>query len=289
MSKLKPIGIIHSSYKGREEAPSQGRHEIREVEVFPQYEDGLEDIQGFSHLHILYWLHDSVGYSLSVKTPWNGSPHGLFATRTPHRPNPIGYSVVELMSRAANVLTVRGLDAVEGTPVIDIKPYIERIDSKPEARGGWLEERAHFFKPKIYEYRTSTRWDGEKEGTLEALQRHSVKIGCPPEFGGKPDYWTPEHLLVASIDVCIMTTFLWLLAKEPYRIVSYESEAVGRAHMVGSEFEFSKVEVKPRIAVVHERDKEAIYDLLLKASEQCLISRSLKCRVELNALIEVGS
>ena len=139
--ELKPIGIVHSPYKTRREAPPQGEEKISEIEIFDEYKRGLKDVEGFSHLHILYWLHESKGYTLSVRTPWDPEPHGLFATRTPHRPNPIGYSVVELIERRENSLRVKGLDAIEGTPVLDIKPYIPKIDSRPNAKVGWLKDK----------------------------------------------------------------------------------------------------------------------------------------------------
>ena len=139
--KLEPIGIVHSPYKNRYEAPPQGGEKVSEIVVFDEYERGLKDIEGFSHLHILYYLHKSRGYSLSVKTPWDSELHGLFATRSPHRPSPIGYSVVQLIERKMCVLKVKGLDAIEGTLILDIKPYIPKIDSKPNAKVGWLENK----------------------------------------------------------------------------------------------------------------------------------------------------
>lgn len=139
--KLKPIGIIHSPYKTRAEAPPQGKSDVLEIEIFEEYEEGLKDIETFSHIHVIYWMHKSKGYSLLITTPWNTKLHGLFATRTPNRPNPLGHSVVELIKRKGNILKVRGLDAIEGTPVIDIKPYVPRIDVKPEANSGWLGDK----------------------------------------------------------------------------------------------------------------------------------------------------
>ncbi|MCK4336283.1 MAG: tRNA (N6-threonylcarbamoyladenosine(37)-N6)-methyltransferase TrmO [Candidatus Aenigmarchaeota archaeon] len=136
---LKPIGVVYSEYKKRGDAPRQWEGGISEIEVFKEYEKGLKDVETFSHLHVLYWLHESEGYSLSVNTPWDTKPHGLFAARSPHRPNPIGYSVVKLLGREGNKLRVEGLDAIDGTKVLDIKPYVPRIDSKPEAGSGWLE------------------------------------------------------------------------------------------------------------------------------------------------------
>ncbi len=135
--EVKPIGIIRSLYETKEEAPRQGGEVISEIEIFDAFEDGLKDIDGFSHLHVFYWLHQSVQYSLSVKTPWDEPHHGLFATRSPNRPNPLGYSVVQLIRREKNVLKVKGLDAIEGTPVVDIKPYFPDIDARPKASRGW--------------------------------------------------------------------------------------------------------------------------------------------------------
>ena len=139
--KLKPIGIVHSPYKTRAEAPPQGKSDILEIEIFKEYEEGLKDIETFSHLHVIYWMHKSKDYSLLITTPWDTKLHGLFATRTPNRPNPLGHSVVELIERKGNILKVGGLDAIEGTPVIDIKPYVPRIDVKPEANSGWLGDK----------------------------------------------------------------------------------------------------------------------------------------------------
>jgi len=137
-NKFVSIGIIHSPYSSGDEAPRQGSSEVCEIEIFEQYKEGLQDIEGFSHLHVCYWLHESQGFRLVVKTPWDEKPHGLFATRSPHRVNPIAYAVVELLERNDNILRVRGLDAIEGTPVLDVKPYIPRIDAKPDAHIGWI-------------------------------------------------------------------------------------------------------------------------------------------------------
>jgi formylmethanofuran dehydrogenase subunit E len=138
--QLKPIGIIHSPYKNRKECPPHGREEICWVEVSDQYAEGLKDIDGFSHLILFYWLHCAKNYLLLVKTPWDSEPHGVFATRSPHRPNALGFSVVELIERDGNKLKVKGLDALEETPLIDIKPYLPEIDSKTNVRVGWVRE-----------------------------------------------------------------------------------------------------------------------------------------------------
>jgi len=134
--ELKPIGIIHSPYHRKEEAPRQGhdRKEISEVEVFKKFEEGLKDIERFSHIILIYWFHQSQGYSLTVTPPRDTKPHGLFVTRSPNRPSPLGLSVVELVAREGNVLKVRGLDAIDGTPLLDIKPYFPSIDERADAK-----------------------------------------------------------------------------------------------------------------------------------------------------------
>jgi formylmethanofuran dehydrogenase subunit E len=139
--KLKPIGIIHSPYKDRGEGPYQGYRskKISRVEVFKEFEEGLQDIDGFSHIVVIYWFHKSHGYHLIVKTPWDNVPHGLFTTRSPHRPCPLALTVVELVSRDRNILKVRGLDAIDGSPVLDIKPYVAVVDERSVVRSGWLE------------------------------------------------------------------------------------------------------------------------------------------------------
>lgn len=136
--ELKPIGIIHSPYRSRREAPRQGRgrKEICQVEVFEEFEQGLTNIEGFSHIILIYWFHNSRGYSLFVES----RGRGVFATRSPDRPSPLGLSVVELVAREKNVLKVRGLDAIDGTPLLDIKPYIPTLDEKSSVKVGWLED-----------------------------------------------------------------------------------------------------------------------------------------------------
>jgi formylmethanofuran dehydrogenase subunit E len=138
--QLKSIGIIHSPYKNRKESPPQGREEICWIEVSEQYAEGLKDIDGFSHLILLYWFHQGKDFSLLVKTPWSPELHGLFSTRSPDRPNSLGFAVVELIERKGNKLKVKGLDALEGTPLLDIKPYLPEIDSKGNVRVGWVRE-----------------------------------------------------------------------------------------------------------------------------------------------------
>jgi len=140
--ELKPIGIIHSPYRAGQ-APYQGagQEEICQVEIFQEFEEGLKDIEGFSHIILIYWFHQSQGFRLLVKTPWDTMPHGLFTTRSPHRPCPLGLSVVELVAREKNTLKVKGLDAIDGTPLLDIKPYVPTVDEKGDIKIGWLEKK----------------------------------------------------------------------------------------------------------------------------------------------------
>ena len=141
---FKPIGIIHSPYKKSGEPPPQGalRPEVEGlIEVFPEYQEGLKDIEGFSHLIILYFFHLSRDYSLLAKPYMDDTPRGIFSIRSPHRPNPIGLSVVRLLGREKNVLRVSEIDILDGTPLLDIKPYVPRFDCRTEAKMGWLEGR----------------------------------------------------------------------------------------------------------------------------------------------------
>jgi tRNA-Thr(GGU) m(6)t(6)A37 methyltransferase TsaA len=139
--ELSPIGIIHSPYRDRGEAPYQGYRSkrISWIEVLKEFEEGLQDIDGFSHIIVIYWFHKSQGYHLLVKTPWDDVPHGLFTTRSPHRPCPLALTVVELVAREKNILKVKGLDALDGSPLLDIKPYIPSVDERSVVKSGWLE------------------------------------------------------------------------------------------------------------------------------------------------------
>lgn len=141
--KLQPIGVIHSPFKERVEAPYQGyrSEEISQIEILKELEEGLKDIEGFSHIIIIFWFHKSQGYHLLVRTPWDEILHGLFATRSPNRPCPLGLTVTELISRKGNTLEVRGLDAIDGTPLLDIKPYIPAIDEGSAIELGWLRDK----------------------------------------------------------------------------------------------------------------------------------------------------
>jgi tRNA-Thr(GGU) m(6)t(6)A37 methyltransferase TsaA len=138
-----PIGIIHSPHTEPAGMPIQpaGAQGIRgTIAVFPQYAEGLKDLDGFSHVVLLYHLHKSEGYKLTVTPFLDTRPRGLFSTRAPKRPNPIGLSVVKLLSVDENILTVENLDILDGTPLLDLKPYVPEFDSPTVIRLGWLEQ-----------------------------------------------------------------------------------------------------------------------------------------------------
>jgi tRNA-Thr(GGU) m(6)t(6)A37 methyltransferase TsaA len=143
--KHKPIGIIHSPYKRPADIPKPKGYDPHrfettsgEIEVFADYQEGLKDIDGFSHLIVLFAFHKSEKIHLTTHPPFGNRPRGIFATRSPHRPNLIGMTVVELHSRRGNILKISGIDMIEGTPVLDIKPYTPR-DQKKDIRLGWID------------------------------------------------------------------------------------------------------------------------------------------------------
>lgn len=143
MVNLKPIGIIHTPFTDLAGMPIQpaGAAGVKgTVEVFPEYEPGLKDLDGFSHIVLLYVFHRSQGYQLQVVPFMDTKPRGLFATRAPKRPNPIGLSVVHLEGIDGCRLHVCNIDILDGTPLLDIKPYVPEFDGALNVRTGWLEE-----------------------------------------------------------------------------------------------------------------------------------------------------
>jgi tRNA-Thr(GGU) m(6)t(6)A37 methyltransferase TsaA len=140
-----PIGVVHSPFKHKSDIRQEdywnpdGFDRMQgELEIFPEFSPGLEDTDGFSHLVVFFAFHEAGGGKLSALPPFETKPKGVFATRSPHRPNPLGMTVVRLLERRANILKISGVDMIEGTPILDIKPYTPR-DLKSDARFGWLE------------------------------------------------------------------------------------------------------------------------------------------------------
>jgi tRNA-Thr(GGU) m(6)t(6)A37 methyltransferase TsaA len=142
MFSPRAIGYARTPYKQTQEVPKGlgAQHEAEGVlEILPELEAGLTDIEGFSHLIVLWVFDRAEGFDLLGTPPSDDRPHGVFATRSPRRPNPIGLSVVELLRREGTHLQVRGVDMLDGTPVLDIKPYLSNV-SPEKLRRGWLAE-----------------------------------------------------------------------------------------------------------------------------------------------------
>jgi tRNA (adenine37-N6)-methyltransferase len=142
MFTAKPIGFVSSPYKTTEEIPKGlgAKHEaVGILKILPEYEPGLTDIEGFSHLFVIWEFDRSEGFALLGTPPSDDRPHGVFATRSPRRPNPVGLTVVELLGREGPLLHVRGLDMLDGTPVLDIKPCLSSVPME-QLRRGWLAE-----------------------------------------------------------------------------------------------------------------------------------------------------
>jgi tRNA-Thr(GGU) m(6)t(6)A37 methyltransferase TsaA len=140
--KFQPIGVIHSPFTALSDMPIQPAgvaSSFGTVELFPEFAEGLKDLNGFSHVILIYHLHKVSRIDLTVTPFLDSIPHGVFATRAPTRPNPIGVSVVRLLSVEDNLLSLANLDVLDGTPLLDIKPYIPDFDAPEEIRIGWLE------------------------------------------------------------------------------------------------------------------------------------------------------
>ena len=139
---LKPIGVIHTPYSSREAIPRQGRlsSELCEIEVFPEYAPALKDIEQCTHLFVIFWLHLGDRSRLTATPPHDGKEHGVFATRSPSRPNSLALDIVELLQVNENRLRVLGMDALDGSVLLDIKPYSAGIDSFPQAKIAWQKD-----------------------------------------------------------------------------------------------------------------------------------------------------
>jgi len=139
----RPVGVIHSVHQDTTLTPIQpvfAGHCKGQVEIYPEFEDGLADLEGFSHIYLIFHLHKAGPARLTVKPFLQDTEHGVFATRGPWRPNPIGLSIVELQSRQNNILYISGVDILDGTPVLDIKPYTTHFDHIEITRCGWLDD-----------------------------------------------------------------------------------------------------------------------------------------------------
>jgi tRNA-Thr(GGU) m(6)t(6)A37 methyltransferase TsaA len=141
--QCRSIGIVHSPFKeiqGMPIQPSGASRVLGTVEVYPEYAEGLKDLGGFSHIILLYHFHEATESRLIVTPFMDSQPRGVFSTRAPNRPNPIGLSVVKLLRIEGPRLYIENVDILDGTPLLDIKPYVPEFDHYPADRVGWLEK-----------------------------------------------------------------------------------------------------------------------------------------------------
>lgn len=184
---LRPIGVIHTPFRERAQAPRQPRAAegvAGIIELFPghHYEDALSDLAGWDYIWVLFWFHRNHGWRPKVLPPRSSKKRGMFATRTPHRPNPLGLSALRLQSIEGRVLHVCDVDLLDGTPVLDIKPYVSWTDAIPDARAGWLdEEETHALgksapRPEDPLGSYEVAFEDEASEQLVFLRRHGVDL-----------------------------------------------------------------------------------------------------------------
>jgi tRNA (adenine37-N6)-methyltransferase len=148
--QIKPIGIIHTPYKEPKGIPIQGKFEkgvTGSIRLFPEYKAGLKDIEGFSHLILIYHFNRSKEERVTGKPFLEDFEHGIFAIRSPHRPNHIGFSIVKIKKVKGRTITFSEVDILDGTPLLDIKPYVKHFDSRSTVKNGWIDK--HFKNRKI--------------------------------------------------------------------------------------------------------------------------------------------
>jgi tRNA (adenine37-N6)-methyltransferase len=152
-----PIGIIHSPFKdikGMPIQPTGAKGIAGTIEIHPEFAEGLKDLEGFSHIILIYHFHLSKGYSLKVKPFMDENLRGVFATRAPKRPNPIGISVVKLRKIEGNILNIEDVDIIDCTPLLDIKPYVPEFDVQEIEKIGWLSQKAE----KVHKFKSDERF-----------------------------------------------------------------------------------------------------------------------------------
>jgi tRNA-Thr(GGU) m(6)t(6)A37 methyltransferase TsaA len=175
--ELKPIGVIHTPFREKAQAPRQAvvaRGVVGTIELAPEYEHALSDLEGMERIWVLYWFHLVEGWRAKVLPPRSTRRRGLFATRSPHRPNPIGLSCVRLARIEGRVLHILDVDMVDGTPVLDIKPYVPYADAFPDARVGWIAAPDPIPKHEV-------RWGAEARAQAAWLAKRGVAIAAPVE------------------------------------------------------------------------------------------------------------
>ncbi|MEA1986717.1 MAG: tRNA (N6-threonylcarbamoyladenosine(37)-N6)-methyltransferase TrmO [Candidatus Marinimicrobia bacterium] len=143
---FRPIGIIHSPFKTMKGTPIQStavKDAEGTIEIYTEFVEGLRDLDGFSHIQLLFYFHLSKKFKLEVMPYMDDKLHGVFSTRAPSRPNNIGLSVVRLIKIEGNILHIKNIDMIEGTPLIDIKPFVSKFDNIDVEKIGWLENKIH--------------------------------------------------------------------------------------------------------------------------------------------------
>jgi tRNA (adenine37-N6)-methyltransferase len=173
---LKPIGIVHSPFSDRLSAPRQpraGEGSQGTLELYPHlgYEHALEDLASFRYIWVLFWFHKNQNFKRKVLPPRSQKKRGVFATRSPYRPNPVGMSAIELLAVEGLKLRVQNLDILDGTPILDLKPYVPYTDSIPQASNGWLDEAARPLDPIP---RHEVEFAPRARAQLDYLAQHAV-------------------------------------------------------------------------------------------------------------------
>jgi len=139
---FKPVGVIHTPFKPGDNVPiqpSRGRDIEGRIAIYPEFVPALKDLEMFSHVYLITYLHHSKSFKLQTIPYHDTAVRGLFSTRSPHRPNPIGLSIVRVKSVEDNIIYIQDIDLMDGTPLLDIKPYIRRFDDHEDVRCGWLD------------------------------------------------------------------------------------------------------------------------------------------------------
>ena len=147
-----PIGIIHTPFKTVENIPIQpaaGAGFEGWIEIFNEYKEGLSDLDGFSHIYLIFYLHKSISYKLKVIPFLDTVERGIFSTRSPARPNPVGLSIVEIISIKENIIRIKGIDILDGTPLVDIKPYVPDFEITTNIKKGWFEGKEKMVSGKL--------------------------------------------------------------------------------------------------------------------------------------------
>ena len=142
-------------------------------------------------------------------------------------------------------------------------------------------------EPATYDYETNLKWNGEKKGSLTCKGKPKIAVACPPEFGGHPGIWSPEDLYVGTVEVCLMTTFLWLANREKILIQSYQSRAIGRVEFIKSKPKFTTIIIHVNVGISSENDRKKVLDIFTNLKQGCLVSNSVNTDINIEPEITV--